>query len=284
MSFKSIVTFLASEAEVAGTLPQAIRFALSQNAHLTACLMGVDMTPAGGFYMGASPILLQETLEHAQADAEVLEEQARRMLEGHPLNWAAESAVAQFGGLPGLVGLRARFSDLVIQSRPYGKDALPSQEAVIEAALFEGQAPVLVLPGQTSPGNALPADFGKRVMIGWNQSNEALSAVRRALPLLKAADMVSVVVVNPPVHSPERSDPGGMLTQMLARHGVRAEVAVLAKTLPRVSDVLLRHMEDIDASVLVMGAYGHSRLREAILGGATRNVLENAKRALFLAH
>lgn len=75
-----------------------------------------------------------------------------------------------------------------------------------------------------------------------------------------------------------------MLTQMLARHGVRAEVSVLAKTLPRVSDVLMRHMEDIDASVLVMGAYGHSRLREAILGGATRNVLENAKRAVFLAH
>jgi len=279
MAYKSIVTFLASESEVSSTLPQALQFALSQNAHLTACLMGVDMTPAGGFYMGASPILLQETLEHAQTDAEALQEQARRVLEGNPLTWAAESAVAQFGGLPSLVGLRARFSDLVIQSRPYGAEAQPSQEAVIEAALFEGQAPVLVLPGKT-----LPAEFGKRVMIAWNQSNEALSAVRRALPLLKAADMVSVVVVNPPVHSPERSDPGGLLTQMLARHGVRAEVAVLAKTMPRVSDVLLRHMEDIDASVLVMGAYGHSRLREAILGGATRNVLENAKRALFLAH
>ncbi|HPD92387.1 MAG: universal stress protein [Rhodobacter sp.] len=279
MDYKSILTFLGSEAEIDATLPQAIRFATRHESHLTACCLGVDMTPAGGFYMGASPILLQETLERAQADASVLESRTRRLFEGQALRWGAESAVVQFGGLPALVGLRARFSDLVIQQQPYGENTMPTQEAVIEAALFEGQAAVLVLPPQ-----GLVPDFGKRVMIAWNQSNEALSAVRRALPLLQAADHVSVVVVNPPVHSPERSDPGGLLTQMLSRHGVRAEVSVLAKTMPRVSDVLMRHMDDTDASVMVMGAYGHSRLREAILGGATRNVLENARHAVFLAH
>ena len=279
MAFKSIITFLGGEAELAAALPAATAFAKLHDAHLTACLMGVDMTPAGGFYMGASPIILQETLERAQSDAEALEKSARIALNGRSLRWAAESAVVQFGGLPGLVGLRARFTDLVIQTKPYGKNAVPTQEAAIEAALFEGQAPVLVLPEA-----GLVKDFGKRVVIAWNQSNEALAAVRRALPLLQAAEQVWVVVVNPPVHSPERSDPGGLLTQMLARHNVRAEVAVLAKTLPRVSDILMRHMDDIDASLLVMGAYGHSRLREAILGGATRNVLENAKHAVFLAH
>lgn len=279
MAYKTVLTFLSGEAELNATLPGAIRLALAHDAHLTACLLGVDMTPMGGFYMGASPVLLQETLSRAEAEAEALERKARKLLDQPILRWSSESAVAQFGGLPGLVGLRARFADLVVQMRPYGKGVLPSQEAVIEAALFEGQAAVMVLPPEP-----LPEDFGRRVMVAWNQSNEALSAVRRALPLLKAADQVAVVVVNPPVHSPERSDPGGLLTQMLARHGVRAEVAVLAKTLPRVSDVLMRHMEDFDASLLVMGAYGHSRLREAILGGATRNVLENARRAVFLAH
>ena len=279
MDYKSILTFLGSRAELDATLPSAIGFAARHQAHLSAHTLGVDMTPAGGFYMGASPILLQETLERAQQDAESLEADARTMLEKTDLLWSTESAVAQFGGLPALVGVRARFADLVIQTAPYGEKALPSQEAAIEAALFEGQAAVLVLPEK-----GIDAEFGKRVVVAWNQSNEALSAVRRALPLLQAAESVAVVVVNPPVHSPERSDPGGLLTQMLARHGVRAEVSVLAKTLPRVSDVLMRHMEDVDASILVMGAYGHSRLREAILGGATRNVLENAKRAIFLAH
>ncbi|WP_323035390.1 universal stress protein [Pararhodobacter sp.] len=279
MAYKSIVTFLGSEAELSATLPAALAFARDHQAHLTSYLLGVDMTPAGGFYMGASPILLQETLERAQHEAEALEVIARRLCEKHDLRWSTDSAVVQFGGLPAMVGLRARFSDLVIQTSPYGENALPTQEAALEAALFEGQAAVLVLPNKE-----LPEDFGKRIVVAWNQSNEALSAVRRALPLLQAADHVSVAVVNPPVHSPERSDPGGLLTQMLARHGVRAEVSVLAKTMPRVSDVLMRHVRDIDASILVMGAYGHSRLREAILGGATRNVLENAKRAIFLAH
>ncbi|MBN8292640.1 universal stress protein [Rhodobacter sp. NTK016B] len=279
MAYESIVTFLASEEELTSTLPGVMQIAAARDAHLNAYLLGVDMTPAGGFYMGASPLLLQETLERAQTEAEDLQAKARRMLDGQSLRWGTETAVVQFGGLPALVGLRSRFSDLVVQARPYGTGTLHSQEAVIEAALFEGQAPVLVMPE-----GGLPDTFGQRVMIAWNQSNEALSAVRRALPLLQAAEAVDVVVVDPPVHSPERSDPGGLLTQMLSRHGVRAEVSVLAKTMPRVSDVLMRHMEDIDASLMVMGAYGHSRLREAILGGATRNVLENAKHAIFLAH
>ena len=111
-----------------------------------------------------------------------------------------------------------------------------------------------------------------------------MTAVRRALPFLKAAEMVDITVVDPPSHGPERSDPGGLLCQMLVRHGVRAEVSVLAKTLPRVSDVLARHVRDRDADLLVMGAYGHSRFREAILGGATRNMLEQAEVPVLMAH
>ena len=279
MGYKSIISFVTSETEADETLPAAIRVAEAQDAHLTVCAMGVDMTPAGGFYMGASPILLQETLARAQEEAESLEHHIRRALGRETLRWGVDGVVAQFGTLPAQVGLRARFSDLVVQTQPYRRDAAPSQEAVIEAALFEGQAPVLVVPD-----TGLRAGFGRHVVVGWNQSNEALAAVRRALPFLKAAEHVTVAVVNPPEHSPERSDPGGLLTQMLARHGVNAEVAVLAKTLPRVSDVLMRFMTDQDAGLLVMGAYGHSRLREAILGGATRNILENAEVPVFLAH
>jgi nucleotide-binding universal stress UspA family protein len=70
---------------------------------------------------------------------------------------------------------------------------------------------------------------------------------------------------------------------MLVRHGVHAEVTVLARSLPRVSDVLARHVLDEDADMLVMGAYGHSRFREAILGGATRNMLEQATVPVLMA-
>ena len=97
-------------------------------------------------------------------------------------------------------------------------------------------------------------------------------------------DNVHVVVIDPPQHGPNRSDPGGALSQYLARHGVKPEIDVLSKTMPRVSDVLCRHVQDLDADLVVMGAYGHSRFREAILGGATRNMLENAEVPVLLAH
>jgi nucleotide-binding universal stress UspA family protein len=71
---------------------------------------------------------------------------------------------------------------------------------------------------------------------------------------------------------------------MLVRHGVKAEVTVLARTMPKISDVLARHCRDVDADLLVMGAYSHSRFREAILGGATRNMLEAAEIPVFMAH
>lgn len=111
-----------------------------------------------------------------------------------------------------------------------------------------------------------------------------MQAVRRSLPFLKAADLVRIVVIDPPTHGPERSDPGGMLSQMLARHGVNCEIDVLSKTMTRVSDVLKRHAVDTDSDMMVMGAYGHSRFREAILGGATRNMLEQAEIPVFMAH
>jgi nucleotide-binding universal stress UspA family protein len=108
--------------------------------------------------------------------------------------------------------------------------------------------------------------------------------VRAALPLLVGAEVVHVVVIDPPQHGPTRSDPGGMLSQFLSRHGVKAEIDVLTKTLPRVSDVLQRHVKDVNADMVVMGAYGHSRFREAILGGATRNMLEQATTTVLMAH
>jgi len=75
-----------------------------------------------------------------------------------------------------------------------------------------------------------------------------------------------------------------MLSQYLARHEVRVEIDVLSKTLPRISDVLMRHAVDVSADLMVMGAYGHSRFREAIFGGATRAMLEHATLPVLMAH
>jgi nucleotide-binding universal stress UspA family protein len=203
----------------------------------------------------------------------------RDRLASEDIRWAVDTAVAQIGALGGPVAMLARFSDLVVLAKPYGKTAGPASEAILEAALFEGRTPVLVLPE-----NYAGAEFGSRVVLAWNQGDEALVATRAALPLLKAAATVDITIIDPPTHGPERSDPGGMLSQLLSRHGVHAEVSVLAKTLPKTSEVLARHARDVNADLIVMGAYGHSRFREAILGGTTRNMLEMAEVPVFMAH
>jgi len=280
MPFKSVATFVVVDADVDAALPAAAGMARAQDGHLSVNALGIDALPAFGVYMGGSPVLLTEALARAQTDAQRLEERVSQQLRAEStLRWSVESAIAPFGALSDAVGARARFADLVVQARPYGPGTVPAQAVVVEAALFQGRAPVLVLPEPT-----LPPEFPRHIVLAWNQSAEALAAARRALPLLTRADRVTVLVVDPPVHGPERSDPAGALTLWLARHGARAEVTVLARTLPRASDVILRHVADTGADLLVMGAYGHSRLRQAILGGATRNILEQTRGPVFLAH
>lgn len=279
MTCKSLFTVLTDESLVEDTLAHAMASASEHDAHLDVLCIGVDRSQAGYYYAGASAIVLQETLARAQAEADAIETRARRILSGSTLRWGVEGGVAQLADLGRHVAMRARFSDRVILPQPYGEGRGVELEPVTEAALFEGRTPVHVIPAASRP---VPRPA--RIMIGWNESIEALAAVRAAMPLLRAADAVHVVVIDPPAHGPNRSDPGGLLSQYLARHGVKVEIDVLSKTLPRVSDVLLRHVGDMDADMVVMGAYGHSRFREAIFGGATRYMLEQTRVPVFMAH
>ncbi len=278
MAYKSLVSFVTEAARIPLVLEAGIRLARREDAHLDVVCLGIDHTQPGFFYAGAPAMIYQETLDQARAESEALEAEVRKRLKAEDIRWGVEAGVVQLGTMAHLVSLRARFADLVLQPKPYGETTDSAAEAVLEAALFEGRAPILVLP-ETGLGKTL----GQRIVVAWNESEEALSAVRRALPMLIAAEAVNIVIVDPPAQGPERSDPGGLLTQMLVRHGVRAEVSVIANTMPRISDLLCRHVRDQDADMLVMGAYGHSRLRQAILGGATRNMLQMADVPVFMA-
>ncbi|WP_306372456.1 universal stress protein [Pseudoruegeria aquimaris] len=259
-------------------LETAVALARRGEAHLDVLSLGVDPTQPMVCYGQGNALITQELLIEARERARKNEEDLKSRLQREEISWGCDAAAAQIDGITRIVGLRARYADLVILPQPYGEGSGHEQEAILEAALFEGHAPVLVIPdGQVME------DAPKRIVVAWNDSAEALAAIRAALPLLKDAETVSIAVVDPPQHGPDRSDPGGALSQMLARHGVRADIAVLAKTMPRVADVLARHVQDVGAGMLVMGAYGHSRFREAILGGATRDTLEASKVPVLLA-
>ena len=244
-------------------------------AEAKLCL-GVDQTQAVAFYPGTSIVLLDQSILAAQEDATALGNAARKILEQEDIRWSIEDGAAPMAGLSQLVAERSRYCDLLLALRPGTRNR--DAEYVIEAALFSGQIPVLLIP--SSP---LSASW-QRVVLGWDQSNEALRAVRAALPLLQSAQSLSIAIIDPPAYGAERSDPGGALSQMLSRHGVHAEVSVLARTLPSIAEEINRHVLDKGADLLIMGAYGHSRLRESILGGTTRSMLEKAMVPVFMAH
>ncbi|MGJ8602619.1 MAG: universal stress protein [Marivita sp.] len=279
MSFKTLLAVITDQAQLSDTLAQAVAMASALDAHLDVVCIGVDRTQTGYYYAGMNAAVLQETMNHARENASEMSEAAKKALNVSGLRWGVTEAVCQLADVSRFVASHARFADLAIVPRPYGEDRGIELEPVVEGALFEGQSPVIVLPDQ-GPELKVP----EKIAIGWNESAEALRAVRSALPLLSSAQIVHIVVIDPPKHGPTRSDPGGQLSQFLARHDVKVEIDVLSKTMPRVSDVMRRHVIDINADLMVMGAYGHSRFREAVLGGVTRNMLETCEIPVFMAH
>ncbi len=278
MAYKSVLTVLTQPDDAGDLLGAAIGFAAAQGAHLDMLCFGIDGTQTGYYFAGATAIVQTAGAERASQEAKEIEAKARAALDGSEIAWGIEAVVAQPVGLTDLVARRARFADIVILPQPYGPTRANDEAVVVESAVFPGHAPVLVLP----PG---PQDIAtpKRIVVAWNEADEALAAIRSALPLLTNADLVDICMVAPSRHPSGTTDPGSEMSKLLVRHGVPAQVSIVAQTLPRVSEVLARHATDIGADLLVMGAYGHSRLREAILGGATRNLLENAPLATFLA-
>lgn len=279
MAYKTLLTVITDMSHLQDTITRTAGLAEALDAHLDVLCLGVDRTQSGYYYAGMNAAVLQETLRQAQQDSTELAQAARKQLQKTGLRWGVTDAVCQLADIARFVATYARFADLVVLPRPYGEDRGIELEPSVEGALFEGQSPVIVLPA-----NGAPLRMPETVAIGWNESSEALRAVRSALPLLQAAKSTRVVVIDPPKHGPNRSDPGGQLSQFLSRHGVHVEIDVLSKTMPRISDVMRRHAIDISADLIVMGAYGHSRFREAILGGATRNMLETAEVPVFMAH
>ncbi|MGI9368279.1 MAG: universal stress protein [Ruegeria sp.] len=279
MSYKSLLTVMTETQLAKPALAQMVALASAQEAHVEALCLGVDRSQTGYYYAGANAMILQETLSRANAEADEILAFAKDYLGKSGVRWSAENGVAQIADIGRHVAHRARFSDLVVLPRPYGEDHGAEAEPIVEAAMFEGHAPVLIVPDDVPPMSS-----PKTILVGWNESVEAMRAIRLAMPFLKQAELARIVVIDPPRHGPDRSDPGGMLSQMLARHGVKCEIDVLSKTMTRVSDILNRHAADTEADMLVMGAYGHSRFREAILGGATRNMLEQSSVPVFLAH
>jgi nucleotide-binding universal stress UspA family protein len=281
MAWKTIQCFVTDMARDKVALEAAITLAIREGSHLDVCCLGIDATEPAAWYTGVHALALPIALEDAARQAASQETLVRERLRREDLPWAVSALTSPLIGLSQLVGDTARFADLVVAARPYGPGRTIADESIVEAVLFNARTALLVVPEAETPWLSGNPD---RVVMAWNDSPEALQTARAALDWMGSAGQVNIVIVEPHVHSVDRSDPGGRISQMLTRHGAKVEVSVLPKTVPEVADTLLRHAQDQSADLLVMGAYGHSRLREAVLGGATRHILERTSLPVLMKH
>ena len=193
------------------------------------------------------------------------------------VSYETRSVNASIAGAAERLGRLGRRFDLVIVGQP-DRDKSAPVEVVDEGVLFESGRPVIFVPYIQKAGLKLD-----HVMVCWDGSRAASRAVADSLPFLEKAKQVEIVIV---ANKAGKSDevPGADLGQHLARHGLKVDVKRITSPDIDVPSTILSYAADSSADMIVMGGYGHSRLREFILGGVTRGILETMTVPALMSH
>jgi nucleotide-binding universal stress UspA family protein len=273
MTYKTILVHLDERPRRAERLQLGLQLARSFDAHLVA-LFALEGGRVPSYALAEAGPLVQEIELRRRSDAARAAEdefrQAERRAQGK-----AEWRVSMDDALTA-VRVSARYADLVIAGQPEPGELLA--KAFAGELLLSVGRPVLFVPY----AGRFP-DAGKRVLIAWNASREAARAVSDALPLLARADSVEVVAFDP--RPGEHGEvPGADMALFLARHGVKAIAARQSVPGTDIGSQILSRAADLNADLVVMGGYGHSRMRELVLGGATRSMLEAMTVPVLMSH
>ena len=279
MTYKTIVVHVDQSVACQQRVALAIELAQSQQAHLTGVApTGVIRYPYGrsgiamGIYYDAATTELREV---AQQSVDSFERQVAQA--GLP---SAECRIAKADANAALT-LHGHYADLMVlsQSNPDTRD-VAGESVLPQHVLLHVARPVLLVPyaGKFS-------HIGQRVMVAWDSGRESARAVADALPILKRAARVHVIVFNGKKGSPDGHwpHPGTEIALYLARHGVKVEASE-EETSIDIGSALLSRISDDGADMLVMGGYGHSRFRETILGGITKTILEHMTVPVLISH
>lgn len=271
VGIKDVVVFVDGRREGAGIVEFAARLSQEHGAHLTGAFVWPPlMSDGSAAYVRGRAI--QELIASYDAELSLQEKSLRGSFE----RAASRSGVrAEWRSIRHLLTeemvVHARYADLAIVGRPdpTGCEAIPLD--LPQTLVLASGRPVLLLPREP------PAAAGRRILVGWNAGREATRAVADALPFLVRAEAVELLIVDherkPSNHGEE---PGADIACHLARHGVRVEVRTMSSGGHDVGRFLLSRAADFGADLVVMGAYGHSRVTELVFGGATRTALHEA--------
>lgn len=276
MSYKTILVHIDPGKRCSARVDVAIRLAQQHDAHLVALHAIAPFEPPGYVMAEMGPAIIEGQRAVAANELARTEVAFNKQVSAAGLRHVEwRSAVDD---LVHAMTLHARYADLVVIGQTDTSENSHVPAGFPERLVLAAGRPVLILPAVGSF-----TTIGKRILIAWNTSREATRAVTDAIPLLQRADNVHVMAVNP--KSGEHGTvPGADIGLYLARHGVRVEVKADHGAEIDVGNELLSRAADLDADLIVMGGYGHSRLKEWVLGGATRTILGSMTAPVLMSH
>ena len=279
MSYKSILVHADQTPHSAERIRMAAAIAVQEQAHLIGTAMtGISHVvfetgafdphdPAFDHHMRALRSYADKSLEHFEQLADTLPE------------LSMESRLLDDDVVGGMT-LQARYADLVVLGQFDAESVVPGvMPNFPESVVMNCARPVMVVPTGWK-FSALPS----RALVAWDGSMTATRAVTAALPLLRHAAQVDVAIINPgDTPDAHGEQPGADIALYLSRHGIAVNVSV-QETRRGPGEALLSMCSDAGADLLVMGAYGHTRFREMVLGGATRDILSSMTVPVLMAH
>lgn len=275
MSCKTVFCVIGRD-ECNQDLIAAINLCIDAEAHLNVFIVGVAPVPIGGYGVLSSNEWMLER-EAELASIKTRQEKVRSLINAYGLSADIDTEYSHKDWLDDMIGRRARYSDLIV----IGPDLMLQpqlREPAIEGALFHSSRPTLVVPSG-SKATIHP----KKIVLAWDGGIEAVRATHEAIDMLVGADDVHLSTVGHMSSGHEnRIGQGGGLAAYLKRRGVNLTIDQLPAGRKTIAEILNEHAATLGADMLVMGAYGHSRLHERVFGGVTRSMLAAPTLPLFM--
>lgn len=277
MPFKTILAVVGA-GQGDRDIETAIGICREAGAHLSVLVLGLASPPPVGAY---AAVVSDTWMEERDADMKRLSARVdaiEALVAKEGVTADVEREYVEMAWSDAVAGRRARYADLTL----LGPDLLADGDLknyVLNGALFDSGRPLLLAPA----GQKVTLK-PKRIMLAWDSRIEAARAAHEAVELIAAADEVRITLVDPEAGDLAQGDePGADVATWLVRHGAKVSVDRLASGGRSVVSVLRQHAIDCGAEMIVMGGYGHSRMRERIFGGVTKSMVDEPSMPVFMA-
>ena len=277
MAIKNILVHIDHSMACESRVNAAIDLARQSNARLSALFVVPDYFMPSYVEAQISTDIITQINDEAVARAK---ESMNKVKDQVSTAGLSIDVYIEEGNIIAILGDYARYTDLLVLGQNQPDDPDNISEALADHLVIEGGAPCLVIPFIGARKT-----LGKRILMAWNESRESARALKDALPLLKHADMVEVLFIKPKSHNQEHtSTQEKVIISYLADHGITARVSLCIDNHLDPGNTILSQAVENDIDLVVMGAFGHSRLREMVLGGATHHLLKEMTVPVLISH